>query len=87
MREAAEDKFIAMVSAKVETDLRLSDFGEPDFFARSVGRLERIVERGTHGLKVWKDLGLYLRGPEGSLLRVDDERPAPLFERAGELGG
>ena len=26
MKEAAEDKFIAMVSARAETDLRLSDF-------------------------------------------------------------
>jgi predicted TIM-barrel fold metal-dependent hydrolase len=170
LKEAAEDKFIAMVSARAETDLRLSDFaprsslvvpahdvrramypaidfhnhldaldpervlrvldacnvercvnitmrvgdeavevlerfrraaperfdtvawmdwrdlGEPGFFERSVERLERLVERGARGLKVWKDLGLTLRDPEGSLLRVDDERLAPLFERAGQLG-
>jgi len=170
LKEEAEDKFIAMVSAKAETDLRLSDFAprpslvvpahdvrrakfsaidfhnhldaldpsevlrvmdacgvercvnitmrvgeeaeevlerfrraapgrfhtvawmdwrdlcEPSFFERSVERLERLVERGACGLKVWKDLGLTLRDGAGSLLRVDDERLAPLFERAGELG-
>ena len=170
MKDEPEDKFIAMVSAKAETDLRLTDFapraslvvpahdvqrakypavdfhnhldaqeprevlrvldacgvercvnitmrvgdeavemlerfqraapdrfstvawmdwrglGEPDFFARSVERLERIVAKGARGLKVWKDLGLSLRDRDGSLLRVDDERLAPLFERAGELG-
>jgi predicted TIM-barrel fold metal-dependent hydrolase len=170
LKEEAEDKFIAMVSARAETDLRLADFtprpslvvpahhvprarypaidfhnhldaqdpervlrvmdachvercvnitmrvgdeavevlerfqraaperfytvawmdwhdlDEPGFFERSVERLERLVERGARGLKVWKDLGLTLRDPEGSLLRVDDERLAPLFERAGQLG-
>ncbi len=170
MKEEVEDKFIAMVSAKAETDLRLSDFApraslvvpahdvrrakfpavdfhnhldaldpervlpvmdacnvercvnitmrvgdeavevlkrfrraaperfhtvawmdwrdlnEPGFFERGVERLERMAGLGARGLKVWKDLGLTLRDREGSLLRVDDERLAPLFERAGELG-
>ncbi len=63
-----------------------SDLSEPDFFARSIDRLERLVERGACGLKIWKDLGLTLRDADGSMLRVDDERLAPLFEKAAELG-
>lgn len=47
--------------------------------------LERRVEQGARGLKVWKDLGLTARDARGALLRVDDERLAPLFEKAGEL--
>ncbi len=62
------------------------DLGEPGFFGRSVERLERLVERGACGLKIWKDLGLTLRDRNDSQLRVDDERLAPLFEKAGELG-
>jgi predicted TIM-barrel fold metal-dependent hydrolase len=62
------------------------DLHEPGFFERSVERLERFVEHGACGLKIWKDLGLCLRDGDGTLLRVDDERLAPLFEKAGELG-
>ena len=62
------------------------DLHEPGFFGRSVERLERLVEHGACGLKIWKDLGLELRDAGGALVRIDDERLAPLFERAGELG-
>lgn len=62
-----------------------SDLNEPGFWKRSVERLERLVERGAGGIKIWKDLGLKLRDPSGELLRVDDERLAPLFEKAAEL--
>jgi predicted TIM-barrel fold metal-dependent hydrolase len=60
------------------------DFDE--FVALSVKRLERLVEHGAVGFKIWKDLGLTVRDASGELVRVDDERLAPVFERAGELG-
>jgi predicted TIM-barrel fold metal-dependent hydrolase len=165
-----EDKFVAMVSAKVEVDLRLSDYAPrtqlkvpvhvieqprfpvidyhnhldaqspqavlrvmdacgvekivnitmrnglaaidsidrfhraaPDRFATigwmdwtgiersnftqlSLDRLERMVEHGACGIKFWKDLGLTVRDASGALLRIDDERLAPIFEKAAELG-
>jgi predicted TIM-barrel fold metal-dependent hydrolase len=62
------------------------DLHEPGFFARAVGRLDRLARAGACGLKIWKDLGLRLRDSAGRLLRVDDERLAPLFERAADLG-
>jgi len=54
-----------------------SDVQAPGFFERSVERLERLVEHGACGLKIWKD---------GSLLRIDDERLDPIYEKAAELG-
>lgn len=48
--------------------------------------LERSVARGARGLKIWKDLGLRARGADGQLLRADDERFAPLLDRAAALG-
>jgi predicted TIM-barrel fold metal-dependent hydrolase len=62
-----------------------SDVQSPGFFARSLERLERLVEKGACGLKIWKDLGTIVRDADGSLLRIDDERLAPLFEKAAEL--
>jgi len=60
------------------------DFDE--FVEESIKRLERLVKHGAVGFKFWKDLGLTVRDASGELLRVDDERLAPIFERAGELG-
>ena len=63
-----------------------SDLHATDFVQRSLDRLERLAEHGAVGIKFWKDLGLLLRDPSGALVRIDDERLAPLFEKAGELG-
>ncbi len=167
--KAAEDKFVAMVSAKAEVDLRLSDYtprselkveahhierprfpvidyhnhldaqsprevlkvmdacgvekvvnitmqtgqaaldsmerfhrAAPDRFATigwmdwagvekgdftqvSLDRLQRLVEHGACGIKFWKDLGLTVRDATGALLRIDDQRLAPIFDKAAEL--
>jgi predicted TIM-barrel fold metal-dependent hydrolase len=56
------------------------------FAQLSVERLERLVEHGACGIKFWKDLGLSVRDSDGNLLAIDDERLAPIFEKAGELG-
>lgn len=57
-----------------------------DFVSLSLDRLERLAEAGACGIKFWKDLGLTVRDRSGELLTVDDERLAPIFEKAGELG-
>ncbi len=57
-----------------------------DFFSKAVHRLEESVAHGACGLKIWKDLGLRLKDHDGSMLRIDDERLSPLFEKAAELG-
>jgi predicted TIM-barrel fold metal-dependent hydrolase len=68
--------FVWMDWAGVETD---------DFVQVSLDRLERMVELGACGIKFWKDLGLTVRDGRGELIRVDDDRLAPLFEKAAEL--
>jgi len=62
-----------------------TDLHRPGFFRRAVERLEELVGYGACGLKIWKDLGTSLVDANGELLRVDDERLAPLFEKAAEL--
>jgi predicted TIM-barrel fold metal-dependent hydrolase len=59
---------------------------QPQFFSGAVDRLEQLAAHGACGIKFWKDLGLTLRDTSGDLLRIDDERLAPIFARAGELG-
>ena len=62
-----------------------SDVQSAGFFKRSVDRLEQLVEHGACGLKFWKDLGTKVRDTDGSLLRIDDERLDPVYEKAAEL--
>lgn len=66
------------------TGVQASNFDE--FVAVSIARLERLVEHGIVGFKFWKDLGLSVRDATEELLRVDDERLAPIFDKAAELG-
>jgi predicted TIM-barrel fold metal-dependent hydrolase len=63
-----------------------SDLQSAGFFKRSVDRLEQLIEHGACGLKIWKDLGTKVRDADGSLLRIDDERLDPIYEKAAELG-
>jgi len=48
--------------------------------------LAASVAAGAKGLKIWKDLGLRLRGPAGDLVQPDDDRLTPLWEQAASSG-
>jgi len=63
-----------------------SGVDKSDFAKVSCDRLERLVEHGAVGIKFWKDLGLSVRDGSGELLRIDDDRLAPIFDKAAELG-
>lgn len=56
-----------------------------DFVPLTLDRLEALAERGACGIKFWKDFGLTLTDENGRLFRIDDERFAPIFDRAAEL--
>lgn len=51
-----------------------------------VGSLRASGAAGARGVKVWKDLGLHARDADGSLVPPDDDRLAPVWGAAGELG-
>lgn len=79
-------RFAAMTMAD------FAQWGDPvlvkgnDFAKRCIDCLEQDVAAGACGLKVTKELGLYFRDHTGAMLRVDDERLSPIWQRAGELG-
>ena len=62
-----------------------TDVERSDFAAVTCDRLEQMVEHGAVGIKFWKDLGLVLKDEQGQLRRIDDERFAPIFDKAAEL--
>jgi predicted TIM-barrel fold metal-dependent hydrolase len=61
------------------------DDNGPGFGDRMAQELERKVEAGAHGLKIFKDLGLRHKDADGNLIPVDDSRLDRLWAKAGEL--
>lgn len=59
--------------------------GEPNFGEKLAKQLDRSVKAGAQGLKIFKNLGLGVRDKNGRLLRADDERLKPLWQKAAEL--
>ena len=53
---------------------------------RATAQLRADVSAGAKGLKIFKQLGLTYRDPEGRLIPPDDPRIADIWEVAGELG-
>lgn len=71
--------FCTPVSEPFFTDARA-------FVDRTVEVLHDHVRRGARGLKILKELGLRYRDGAGALVRLDDERLAPVWEECGRLG-
>ncbi len=62
------------------------DCHRPDFAHRVVLQLEEAKRLGISGLKVFKQLGLGYRQPDGSLVAIDDPRWDPIWAACGRLG-
>lgn len=59
---------------------------EPDGLKHLTRQLEDSARRGARGVKIWKTLGLGVRGADGRLIPPDDSRVITLVRRAGDLG-
>jgi len=47
--------------------------------------VRKAKQQGAAGIKVWRDLGLYVRDEQRRLVLPDDVRLSPVWELAGEL--
>ncbi|HYH09556.1 MAG TPA: amidohydrolase family protein [Thermoanaerobaculia bacterium] len=65
-------------------DLRKID--EPNFGANAAAQLEQDVKNGAAGLKIFKNLGMFLTDASGKRVPTDDARLDPIWKKAGELG-
>ncbi|MEW6742276.1 MAG: amidohydrolase family protein [Planctomycetota bacterium] len=59
---------------------------QADWSERAVAQVEEGYRLGAAGLKEFKRLGLYLRDGAGKLIRIDDPKLDPVWQRCGELG-
>lgn len=80
LRKAAPADVAWAVSFASET----SD--QPGWLAATEQRIDAGLKAGAVGVKVWKNIGMSLRKPDGQLVMIDDARFTPLFswiERRG----
>ena len=57
-----------------------------DFGVRLGAQVRQALAEGARGLKVWKDLGLHLRDPAGTLVMPDDERLDAVWDACADAG-
>jgi len=67
-------------------NLDYAHWDDPDFAAQAVRQVEEGFRLGAAGFKEYKRLGLYLTDKAGHLLKVDDSKLDPMWERCGQLG-
>ncbi|HEX7899261.1 MAG TPA: amidohydrolase family protein [Planctomycetota bacterium] len=64
----------------------LEGLQEGGFVDGLVRELRRAAAAGVRGVKIWKDLGMFIRDAGGQLVRIDDPRLDPFWTACGELG-
>ncbi|MDX1548428.1 MAG: amidohydrolase family protein [Rhodothermales bacterium] len=67
-------------------NIDFSTIDDPDFGTKAAAQLEADVRNGARGLKIFKNLGMYVFYADSSRVRTDDPRLAPIWAKAGELG-
>jgi hypothetical protein len=54
-------------------------FASAGWAERAIGSLEAAQRQGAVGVKIWKNIGMQLRDPDGSYVMADDPRLEPVF--------
>lgn len=63
-----------------------SDSKQPGWLSRVEGQLKEDLDHGAVGVKVWKDIGMEQRDPDGRAVMVDDARFTPIFRLLEQQG-
>ncbi len=62
-------------AATISTD----GFGKPGWSATMLRQVDAAFAQGAVGIKLWKNIGMELRGADGKLVMISDARFEPLF--------
>lgn len=65
--------------------LDYSEYDFPDFPQNIKRQIQELYRAGCRGIKMWKDLALYLKDRNGNPLRTDDPRFDAVYDTAAEL--
>jgi predicted TIM-barrel fold metal-dependent hydrolase len=59
---------------------------QAQWLAETRQHIDDALQAGAVGVKVWKNIGMSLRGADGQLVMIDDARFAPLFDDLARRG-
>jgi len=57
----------------------VNEFGDPEFVAKTISRIDSCLKAGAKGIKVWKNIGMVLQDSSGRFVMVDDPAFEPVF--------
>ncbi len=89
----AEQARVAQELARAEpsrfrfaTTFSMAGWGEPGWAERVNRQLDQAVAGGAVAVKVWKNIGMDVRGADGRLVMIDDPGFDPVLAHVRELG-
>jgi predicted TIM-barrel fold metal-dependent hydrolase len=59
----------------------VASFDAPGWSQRALDQVDDAVARGAVAIKVWKNIGMVLKNPDGSYVMLDDPRFEPIWRR------
>jgi predicted TIM-barrel fold metal-dependent hydrolase len=64
----------------------LENWGAPDWLEQAIATIDDGIANGAIAVKLWKDLGMVLKDPDGGYVMVDDPRLSPVLEHVESRG-
>ncbi len=68
------------------TSFSLANWGDPGWAKTAIATITAGFKGGAVACKVWKDLGMVLKDPDGTYVMIDDPRVAPVLEAVASQG-
>jgi predicted TIM-barrel fold metal-dependent hydrolase len=62
------------------TTFSLDNYNDPDWQQKTLAYLKDSFAKGAIGVKVWKNIGLALKDPQGKFVMIDDPKFDPIFD-------
>ena len=62
------------------TSFSLENWGAPEWESEAIALVEEGFVQGARAVKVWKEIGMVLKDPDGSYVMIDDPRFDPIFD-------
>ncbi len=88
-----EQRAIAMAISQAHPDIlsfsttfTVRNWGAPDWDEKTLAYLKESFENGAIAVKVWKNIGMVLRDPDGRFVMIDDPRFDPIIDFIKENG-
>ena len=74
IKQRFPDKFTFFGTFSVDS------FGEAGFAESTIARIDKCMQSGASGIKIWKNIGMVLKDRDGHFVMIDDSAFKPVFK-------